>query len=213
MTTKVTPTRPLTPNQERFIIEYAKDFNASAAARRAGYKGKYIDRLAHQLLVRTRDLMKERGLMRHAGTGIATLEQTLKLVSAMAFFDPGKMYDDHGNCKEIPTLPKVQRLAVAGFKVSEEFTGRGDARECTGYLKEFKLTDRAVWAHMLMKHLGGYPTKQELAVPPAQPGGIDWNSLPSEERAALRQQIATAVAKAVVAQPLTGNGHVNGHGT
>jgi phage terminase small subunit len=48
-----TTTRKLTDKQERFIIEYAKtapNFNATEAARRAGYGGQYIDRTAHWLL-------------------------------------------------------------------------------------------------------------------------------------------------------------------
>lgn len=37
-------TRPLTLKQELFVIEYAKDFNATRAALRAGYRGGSITR-------------------------------------------------------------------------------------------------------------------------------------------------------------------------
>lgn len=165
--------RPLTPKQERFILEYAKDFNATQAAIRAGYSGRCINRTASQLLGKTRHILDARTaqvLAKRESTGIASLEQTLKLCTAMAFYDPGKMYDDHGNCKEISQLSKINRLAVAGFKVTEEFTGTGEERQCTGYLKEFKLTDRAVWAHMLMKHLGAYPQPKALTLLSETPG-------------------------------------------
>ena len=40
----------LTPRQRRFAEEYVIDFNGTAAASRAGYRGDYINRQAHQLL-------------------------------------------------------------------------------------------------------------------------------------------------------------------
>jgi phage terminase small subunit len=40
----------LTPRQRSFAIEYVKDFNAAAAARRAGYQGEYMNRQGYELL-------------------------------------------------------------------------------------------------------------------------------------------------------------------
>jgi len=40
----------MTPRQIAFAQEYIKDFNATAAARRAGYTGDYINRQGYQLL-------------------------------------------------------------------------------------------------------------------------------------------------------------------
>ena len=42
--------RKLTPKQEAFVEEYVKDYNGAGACRRAGYKEKYADRVALQLL-------------------------------------------------------------------------------------------------------------------------------------------------------------------
>lgn len=46
--------RPLTDKQKRFVEEYLVDLNATAAAGRAGYKGKYLDRIGSQLLGKSR---------------------------------------------------------------------------------------------------------------------------------------------------------------
>jgi phage terminase small subunit len=43
----------MTPKQERFVEEYLIDLNATAAAARAGYKGKYLDRIGPELLGKT----------------------------------------------------------------------------------------------------------------------------------------------------------------
>jgi hypothetical protein len=44
----------LTDKQQRFVEEYLVDLNATAAAGRAGYKGKYLDRIGSELLGKTR---------------------------------------------------------------------------------------------------------------------------------------------------------------
>jgi phage terminase small subunit len=44
----------LTPKQQRFVEEYLKDLNATAAARRAGYSSKNADKIGPELLGKTR---------------------------------------------------------------------------------------------------------------------------------------------------------------
>ncbi len=155
--------RKLTPRQERFVIEYAKDFNATQAALRAGYKGKYVRNTAMQLLGKTKDIIEERKaavLAERKANGIATLEQTLKLATAMAFHDPRKLFDPHGNCKDMPDLSRIQGMTVAGFEVEESFEGKGAFRKSVGYIKKFKLLDRTPYVTMLMKFHHAFPGEQ-----------------------------------------------------
>src|SRR5437016_3407580 len=44
------PPRGLGPRRERFVLEYLKDLNATAAARRAGYSARTANRTGHELL-------------------------------------------------------------------------------------------------------------------------------------------------------------------
>lgn len=44
----------LTPKQQAFVAEYLVDLNGSAAARRAGYSAKNADKIASELLGKTR---------------------------------------------------------------------------------------------------------------------------------------------------------------
>lgn len=46
--------RELTIKQKVFVQEYIVDFNATAAARRAGYSTKNADKIGHELLEKTR---------------------------------------------------------------------------------------------------------------------------------------------------------------
>ena len=173
---------PLTPMQERFILEYAKDLNATQAALRAGYKGKYVNRSASQLLERTQHILVERKTMvlaKRERTGIASLEQSLKLATAMAFYDPGKMYDAHGNPIEVPEMSAAHRRAIAGYEVEELFDGKGESRKKIGYVRKYKLADRAPYVHMLLKFHGAFPSKVAV-VPTANGAGprfdtTNWN--------------------------------------
>lgn len=44
----------LTPKQKQFVVEYLVDFNATAAAKRAGYSEKNADKIGSELLGKTR---------------------------------------------------------------------------------------------------------------------------------------------------------------
>ena len=182
MPPKKDSTKPLTLKQEQFIIEYAKDLNATQAAIRAGYTGRCINRTASQLLDKTRHILEERKaavLAKRERTGIATLEQSLKLATAMAFYDPGKMYDAHGNPLEVPEMSAAHRRAVAGYEVEELFDGRGESRKKIGYVRKYKLADRAPYVHMLLRFHGAFPSKVAV-VPSANGSGprfdtTNWN--------------------------------------
>ncbi len=194
-------TRPLTPKQERFVLEYAKDFNATAAARRAGYTGKYLDRQAHQLLERTRELIEQRkAVVLDKNRGIATLEQTLRLATARAFYDPGKMYDSHGNPLEVKDIPQFHRRGIAGFEVEELYDGRGEGRQKVGYLKRYKLVDSAPYVAMLLKFHGAFPTnkgKEQLpAAPPTKWDTSSWTAEDWEAFKRLRDKAKSTVIEA-----------------
>jgi phage terminase small subunit len=93
-------------------------------------------------------------------TGI-TLERTLREIARGAFHDPRKFFDDAGNLKPIHELDDETAAALAGFDVTEEFSGRGQERERVGFTKKIKLADRKGYLDMLMKHLGGYKKDNE----------------------------------------------------
>jgi len=187
--------KELTPKQELFVIEYAKDFNATQAAIRAGYSPKTASEQGSRLLGKVKHLVQIRQeavkaeaakslpeSVTRTNRGIATLEQSLRLCTAMAFGDPRKLFDEHNNCKPVAELSKVQALMVAGFEVEETFTKVGDKAEHTGYVKRFRMADRAPYVNMLLKFHGAFPSsKQPLPGPKDVTPRFDPKNLTPEE--------------------------------
>ena len=181
--------RKLTPKQELFIIEYSKDFNATQAAIRAGYKGKYIDRTAHQLLEKTRGLIEERKQQRLKEAAnvpsissalrkidpIATLEQSLRMVTALAFYDPRRLYEGD-SLKPQSKLTRREALMVTGFEVDENFVGVGEKAVHVGYTKKVKLVDRAPYLNMLMKWHRAFAEKEPPKAPASEMDLSNWTA-------------------------------------
>lgn len=144
-----------------FIREYLRDPNGRQAAIAAGYSPATADSQASRLLktVKVRAVIDkveaERLAAVQAETGI-TLERTLRYIAKGAFHDPRKFFDDKGNLLSVPDVDDDTAVALAGFDVTEEYSGSGNDRELVGYTKKIKLADRKGYLDMLMKHLGGY---------------------------------------------------------
>jgi len=155
------PLKALTPKQLRFIEEYLLDHNATQAAIRAGYKGKYIDRLAHQLLEKTRDVLKVRLKEQREelrGKVSITRERWLKELICCGFYDPGKMFDNDGKPFEIAEMPPHLRRAIAGFEFYEDFQGKGESRRPVGYTKKFRFVDKLNALKQIGEALGYFDT-------------------------------------------------------
>jgi hypothetical protein len=160
------PRRKLTPKQELFIIEYAKDFNATQAAIRAGYTGKCINRTASQLLAKTRHIIEQRQqvVQRAAGaveeskkppvSAIATLEQSLRMVTALAFHDPRTLYNEWGQRKDMSKLTRRQALCVVDVGAETDM---------------YRTVDRAPYLNMLLKWHRAFPGSKDAPPPPPGP--------------------------------------------
>jgi Terminase small subunit len=219
-TPAATKPRRLTDKQERFIIEYAKtapNFNATEAARQAGYGGKHLNRTAHWLLDITRQVMEERKLLRRQGTGIASLEQTLRLATAMAFHDPRKLFNEFGQCREVPELSRRQALMVAGFEFDDLFEPRADGKgvEKVGITRKFKMADRGIYVNMLLKYHGAFPTKKTGPEEPNR-GTLPLGNLSLADRLQLRDVIAKFIEQKSAEKTIdvvNGNGSNGSHGS
>jgi phage terminase small subunit len=155
--------RDLTPKQALFVGEYMKDFNGAEAVTRAGYKTRYPGKVAYQLLEIPR-ISKEIEQRRTelAQRAKLTAEQWIDRVRKLAFYDPRKLFDSHGNPIEIAELDEETALSIAGFEIVEDFTkvkkaGGGEDAVQTGYTKKFKLLDRTPYIIALGKVLGVFP--------------------------------------------------------
>ncbi len=159
------PSRDLNPRQRAFVVEYLKDKNAAAAYRRvygaspaaAETSGPRLFRSA-QVQAEIVRLETEALAKVQKETGI-TLERTLRLIAAGAFYDPRKFYNEDGTLKPVHELDDETAMALSGMEVSELTAGDVPI----GLLKKIKMADRRGYADMLMKHLGGYKADNDQA--------------------------------------------------
>ena len=88
-----------------------------------------------------------------------TREEFLNMLEAVTYFDPGKMFDAHGNPLEIRDMPFAERMALAAYAIVEAFN-RG--KKATGFedavqirvRRKVKFVDRFKFAVTYGKMMG-----------------------------------------------------------
>lgn len=170
----------LNAREEKFVTEYPLcGFNATEAAIRAGYPPKHARQQGCRVLKKIRPLIEARQQAKQqevqelvqASTqpppaalrtvhAIASLEQSLQLATALAFYDVRKIYDEIGNAKSPKDLTRRQSLMVTGFDIEENFVGVGEKAIHVGYTKKVRLVDRAPYLNMLLKWHGAFGKKE-----------------------------------------------------
>lgn len=141
------------PKLEVFALEYLKDLNAAAAARRAGYAPSTSNN-ASTLLLRhptVQAAIKREVEARKERLGVEA-DFVLRELLALASVDLADAYDDKGNLKPLREMPLEVRKAIAGVEVFEEFQGRGEQRTHIGNTRRVKLWDRLKALELLGKH-------------------------------------------------------------
>ncbi len=107
-----------------------------------------------------------------------TREQWLESIARLAMFDPRKMFDAHGNPKEITDLDDNEAAAIAGFEFTKEFAGaqkkkgedvESSGRVAVGYTKKFKLADKLRALELYGKAQCFYADKIELTGKDGEP--------------------------------------------
>lgn len=156
-TTKIVPRSgktnksTLNAQQRMFVSELlaTPDFNLTLAAERAGYKSPAG--AGRRLLQNT--------VVRHAvGKGMydrmykceVSAERVLKELMAIAFFDPGDMFDDDGNLRNIPDMPEGARRALAGVDVVSRMEDGG----VETHTSKVRISSKIQALELLAKHLG-----------------------------------------------------------
>lgn len=154
--------KKLTPKQERFVAEYLIDLNASAAARRAGYRGD-ANTVGPRLLadVGVRSHIEKAKAKRQERTEI-TQDAVLLQLSRLMSFDIRSLYNADGGMKAPHELDDAAATVLVGVDVSEEFEGQGDERRQIGFTKKAKIPDRVAALALAMRHLGMLNDKLDL---------------------------------------------------
>lgn len=156
----------LNPKQEKFVLEYCKDLNATQAAIRAGYSEKGASVQATRLLANAR--IAAEISQRHTkalGKLEVTAERIIQERARLAFFDPRKLLDSTGRPKPIHELDDDTAAAIAGLKVSDKYDrpepGAEEGNVST--VIEYKLADKNASLTALEKINGLYSSGDEPA--------------------------------------------------
>ncbi|MBW1887848.1 MAG: terminase small subunit [Deltaproteobacteria bacterium] len=147
--------RKLTALQERFVLEYLKELNATKACIRAGYKhpdiGKRLATKSH-VQERIHEIMEKINSER-----IADIQEVAERYTRDIRFDPRKLLDENGNFKDIKDLDDDIAMSLAGFEIhesiKEDAEGGGNAVILHRRLK-YKFPDRIRALDSLGKYLG-----------------------------------------------------------
>jgi phage terminase small subunit len=194
----------LTPKQQAFVLEYAKDRNATAAARRAGYS----ERTARQMGAEN---LSKPVIRRAVDEALAAATERAQLDAAdvlrewaiLGRSDIGDVLDFTGTeprLRPACEIPEHARRAISGVKVRRYVEGKGEAAR-TVEVVEFKLWPKPDALEKLGRHLGLLKDRVEHSGPgggpiPHEHRGIDLESyrqLPLAERVRiLREEMALA---------------------
>lgn len=83
-------------------------------------------------------------------------EDVIRSLAQAIHFDPRKLYRPDGSLKPVHELDDDTAIALSGFEVTEEFSGRGEQRTSTGFTHKVKWLDKNVAREQAIKHLGLY---------------------------------------------------------
>lgn len=145
----------LTPKRERFCVEYNVDFNASAAARRAGFKEKSAAVMGHELLripkVQARIMeIREESAKKYN----ITKESLMQILRDIAGAKLDDIMDDQGQVLPPDQWPDHMKRAVSGMEVDEIYSGTGENRVAVGLKRKIRLSEKTKAIELLNKMLG-----------------------------------------------------------
>lgn len=165
----------LTSKKRAFAKAWITCLNRTQAAKEAGYSPKTAYSQGSDLLKEPEvqayiaQLQDELQIM----PDIADAEEVLRGYTRDIRFDPGKLFDEDGQPKDIQDLDDDTRLALAGLKVKVREIGQNPPVILRTY--EYKFPDKRATRETMAKHLGWVaPEKKELTGPGGEPleGGI-----------------------------------------
>ena len=152
-TTKAGSGKQSAADRRKLFVEayIANGGNATKAALSAGFSAKTAGSQGHDLLKHPEIVLKlQERRQSLASSYELTSEAVIKSLAQAVYFDPRKLYDEHGNLKPIQDLDDDTAAAISGLEVSEI---RNDG-VVIGHTKKVKWLDKNTARDQAMKHLG-----------------------------------------------------------
>lgn len=123
---------------------------------------------------------------------IAGLEESLQMVTSLAFYDPRKLFEGN-NLKNIDSLSEQEAVMIEDFQLEENFTKVGDKAEHTGYTKKVRLANRAPYLNMLLRWHGAFAEKAPPKPAELPPDLSNWTAEDLETYKKLKAKLVTKV--------------------
>lgn len=182
----------LTNKQEIFCREYLIDFNASRAARAAGYSKRTAHRMGAENMQKPAIQQKLKELIAERNERLQIdADEVLQELQRWAFGDFTEVM--HMRIEDIKKLPLEIRRLITGFKstISSQSGGEtgesGDARVINETV-EIKFVDKQKAIDMIAKHIGFYEKDNTQKKPEANINNtIDVSNLDTETLRKLKE--------------------------
>jgi len=158
----------LTQKEETFCIAILAGQNPSDAYRSAytpqRAKAKTIHEMASRLMAKRKVHARLAELIQPViQRARMCREEWLEALARICRADVRKMFDSHGNPKEITELGENEAAAIAALEFCEDFAGKGDERRACGYTRRFKLADKLKAFELYGKAMGYFAERGETA--------------------------------------------------
>ena len=163
-----------------FVAVYSEN-NSREAARAAGYSPNHGRWLMKQPKIQEAIRLKQTTAIATCGMTLGkelamSVKDVLHGLAQLAKYDLRKCVTESGAAIPIKEWEDTEAMALSSFKVIELFEGRGEDRQKTGELKEFKMADRGQNLERIGKHLGMFIDRRlEL------PADFDLRSIEDQE--------------------------------
>jgi phage terminase small subunit len=200
--------RKLTPKQERFCQYYSTHFNATRAAREAGFgnKPESHSRYGHELLKNSQVSSRIAELSERTLKDLGfSRERVIQGYTRLAFYDMSDAYDEIGQLRPVKEMPDDIRDAVVKVKVFEHAVPSGGedgddgGKTVVGFTKEIEFAQRKSALDSLTKILGIAPEQLELS-------GRDGKPIETKDVTELTDEQRQARIAALLAKRATKNG-------
>jgi len=139
----------LTPKQKRFVEEYLISLNATNAARIAGFKQPQVQCARLLANVRIQQKINQAVKQRSKRTEI-TQDRVLTELGRIAFFDPRRLFDEHGNFKDVKDLDEDIAACISGIEIVRDKVKNDEGEITTTETIKLKF-----WNKVSANHLGG----------------------------------------------------------
>lgn len=149
--------------EERFVLEYLKDFDAARAYQAAGWKGTGNGASVSGGRVLRRPRVQEL-LRQQSGKMLSkaelSVERVIEELRRLSFSDVRTLFDEHGNLRPLHDLTPEQSSAIGALEVVKRNLTAGDGQSDT--IIKIKCWDKPKSLELLAKYFGILKEKVEI---------------------------------------------------